>query len=97
MIPETEHPQVKCVYPGKPVWHAQADPGRYFTPSPQSWFVLKTAQIKGRSTEHAGSRMFYLKMLKLRHNICLYDIETYRDKFEYVSGPVKTLEAALLA
>ena len=36
VIPETENPQeAKSVYPGTPVWHAYADPGRYFTQSPQ--------------------------------------------------------------
>ena len=39
MIPETEHLQeAKSVCPGKPARHASADPGRYFTQSPQCWF-----------------------------------------------------------
>ena len=42
----TENRQEKFVYPCKPVWHAQADPDRYFTQSPQCWF----AQIKGKSS-----------------------------------------------
>ena len=46
MIPETENPQeAKSVYPGKPVRHAYADPGRYFTQSPQCWFSPRTTMF----------------------------------------------------
>ena len=44
MIPETENPQeLTSEYPGKPVRHAQADPGGYFTQSPQCRFSRGTA------------------------------------------------------
>ena len=46
MIPETENPQeAKSVYPGKAVWHAQADPGRYITRRLQCWFSHGTAPM----------------------------------------------------
>ena len=46
MIPETENLQeAKSVYPGKPVRHAQADLGRYFTQSPHCWFSRGMARI----------------------------------------------------
>ena len=46
MIPETENPQeAKGVYPGKPARLSQADPGRYFTQSPQCWFSREIALI----------------------------------------------------
>ena len=46
MIPETEIPQeVKRVYPGKPVWHAQPDPDRHFMQSPQCWLSHGTTQM----------------------------------------------------
>ena len=47
MTPETENPQeAKSFNPGKPVRHAYADPGRYFTQSPQCWFSRGTAHIR---------------------------------------------------
>ena len=46
MIPETENQQeAKGVYPGKPARHPSADPGRFFTESPQLWFSRGTAHI----------------------------------------------------
>ena len=46
MIPETENPQeANSVCLGKPPRHAYADPGRYFTQSPQCCFSHGTAQI----------------------------------------------------
>ena len=46
MIPEKENPhEAKSVYPGKPARHAKADPGRYFTHSPQCWFSRGTAHM----------------------------------------------------
>ena len=46
MIPETEYPQeANSVQPGKPARHASADPGRYFTQSPQCWFSRGMAQL----------------------------------------------------
>ena len=46
MIPETVNQQEgKGVYPGKPAWHTQANPGRYFTKSPQCWYSRRTAHL----------------------------------------------------
>ena len=46
MMSETENPQqATSVYPGKPVRHAYADPGPYFTQNPQCWFSRGPAQM----------------------------------------------------
>ena len=46
MIPETENPQeAKSVHLCKPAQHAYADPGRYFTQSPQYWFYHGTTHL----------------------------------------------------
>ena len=46
MIPETENPQeAKSVYPGKLARHTYADPGRYFTQSPECSFSRETGHV----------------------------------------------------
>ena len=54
MIPETENPQAKSVYLGKPVRHCFADSGRYLTQSPHCWFSRETAHIMFKILQNNG-------------------------------------------
>ena len=57
MIHETDNLQVaKSVYPGKPARHAYADPGRYFTQSPQCWFFRRSAHIANIVNQSVGEK-----------------------------------------
>ena len=76
MISETETPQdAKSVFPGKSARHAQADPSRYFTQSPQCWFYYEMAQLcKAELTDEVKLIYFYhpdkRKWLKLHLKMC---------------------------
>ena len=51
MIPETENPQEeKSVCSDQPAWHDYADPGRYFTLSPQCGFFSRNGSYLYQKT-----------------------------------------------
>ena len=63
MIPETENPhQAKSVCPGYPARHAKADPGGYFTQSPQSWLSRGMAHITKKYFSMCTNSVFYINI-----------------------------------